>query len=184
MSDDLHKTIYINFSQHNTGDLLEIWRTHDRYEWSEQTFDVIREILQERHVELPPQNAPVYTEHKLGPAASRETQKERQVEPPEGEPASWVCETKDANPSRPTTVICAVYTAVGALAIASALSVVNLATGQFRTLTTYPWLAVIFALIAIGFLVLETFLIYGTWRAEMYQESFTLAFPCFRSSPG
>ena len=67
MSDDLRKTIYVNFSQHDTGDLLEIWRTNDRYEWSEQTFDVIREILQERHVELPQQSKPVYTEHKLRP---------------------------------------------------------------------------------------------------------------------
>jgi hypothetical protein len=163
MSDDLRKTIYANFSHHDTKDLLEIWRAHDRYEWSEQTFDVIREILQERHVALPPQCAPVYAEHKLRPAATRERQKERQVEPLEGEPVSRVYETKDANPSRPTTVICAVYTAAGALAIALALSVVNLATGQFRTLTTHPWLAAIFALIAIGFLVLETFLIYGTW---------------------
>jgi hypothetical protein len=57
MSDDLREQIYLNFSQHETEELLEIWRTHDRNEWSETTFDVIREILQERHVELPPQVA-------------------------------------------------------------------------------------------------------------------------------
>ncbi len=45
-----------------TEELLEIWRTHDRYEWSEMTFDVIREILQERHVELPHKARP-FTRH-------------------------------------------------------------------------------------------------------------------------
>lgn len=60
MSDDLRKQIYPNFSRQATEALLEIWRIHDRDQWSDTTFDVIREILQERHIELPPQNQPVY----------------------------------------------------------------------------------------------------------------------------
>jgi hypothetical protein len=79
MIDDLRGQIYLNFRQHETEDLLAIWRTHDCYEWSETTFDVIREILQERHVEVPPQGLPVYAEHKLGPAAVRQVQKESQT---------------------------------------------------------------------------------------------------------
>jgi hypothetical protein len=163
MSDDLRKQIYLNFSQRDTDDLLDIWRTHDRYEWSEQTFDVVREILQERRIELPPQSAPVYTKHKLRPAAIREGQEEPQVEAPEDEPASEASESRDTNPARPKTVIYAVYAALGALAIGLALSAVNLAAGQFRTVAAYPQFAAIIALIGIGFLVLEAFLIYGTW---------------------
>lgn len=60
MSDDLRRQIYLNFSQRETEELLEIWRTNDHHEWSDMTFDVVREILQERHIEPPPQGQPVY----------------------------------------------------------------------------------------------------------------------------
>lgn len=60
MNDELRKQIHRNFSQKGTDELVEIWRTNNRGEWAEMTFDVIRELLQERHVELPPQNEPIY----------------------------------------------------------------------------------------------------------------------------
>jgi hypothetical protein len=59
MSDDFRKQVYANFSQKSTDALIEIWRSNNRVEWTEMTFDVIREILQERLVELPPQNEPI-----------------------------------------------------------------------------------------------------------------------------
>jgi len=65
MDDDLHYQIRTNLVQMPTEDLLSIWCANDRYEWSETTFEVIREILLERHVELPSQRSPVYQEHAL-----------------------------------------------------------------------------------------------------------------------
>ena len=35
MSDDLRRQIYLNFSQRETEELLEVWRTNDHYEWSD-----------------------------------------------------------------------------------------------------------------------------------------------------
>ncbi len=72
MTDDLRKQIYLNFSQSETEELLEIWSTNDRYEWSEIAFDVIREILQERQIELPPQGEPSYQARRLMPDAAGE----------------------------------------------------------------------------------------------------------------
>lgn len=59
MSDDFHEQVYANFNQKPTEALIEIWQSNNRVEWTEMTFDVIREILQERLVELPPQNEPI-----------------------------------------------------------------------------------------------------------------------------
>ena len=61
-SDDLRESIYGQFSQKTTDELIEIWQANDRVEWSETTFDVIREILQERQVELPAQDEAVLRE--------------------------------------------------------------------------------------------------------------------------
>jgi uncharacterized membrane protein YhaH (DUF805 family) len=55
-SDELRESIYGQFSQKATEELLDIWQANDHTEWSETTFDVIREILQERQVELPVQD--------------------------------------------------------------------------------------------------------------------------------
>lgn len=60
MSDDLRKQIYNSLSQKETDELVEIWQTNDRVQWTEMAFDVIREILQERLGELSPQDEPVY----------------------------------------------------------------------------------------------------------------------------
>jgi tetratricopeptide (TPR) repeat protein len=59
MSNDLRKQIYGSLNPKETDELIKIWQTNNHVEWTEIAFDVIREILQERHVELPPQDKPV-----------------------------------------------------------------------------------------------------------------------------
>jgi len=59
MSNDLRKQIYDNFNLKETNELVEIWQKNDRVEWSEDAFDVVEEILQERLGKLPTQNEPV-----------------------------------------------------------------------------------------------------------------------------
>jgi hypothetical protein len=60
MSDDFRKQIYNTLKLKETDELVEIWKINDRVEWSELAFDVIREILQQRLGEIPPQDEPVY----------------------------------------------------------------------------------------------------------------------------
>lgn len=59
MSNSLRKQIYNNLNLKETDELVEIWQKNDRVEWSEDTFSVIQEILQERLGELPPQDEPI-----------------------------------------------------------------------------------------------------------------------------
>ena len=59
MSNSLHQQIYNNFNLKETDELVEIWQKNDRVEWAEDTFNVIREILQERLEELPRQDEPI-----------------------------------------------------------------------------------------------------------------------------
>ena len=101
MSDDFREQIYRNFSQRQAEELLEIWRANDRYEWSEMTFDVIREILQARHIEPPPQDKPVYKAHKLKPAVIRDDQQERHVEPPPQKETRRPADRRGIEPIRP-----------------------------------------------------------------------------------
>ena len=56
MAQDLESQIYKNFNQEETETLLEIWETNNRSEWSDLAFEILREILQERMDEVPPQN--------------------------------------------------------------------------------------------------------------------------------
>ncbi len=65
MSSSLRKQIYNNLSLKETDELVEIWQENDRVEWSEDTFSVIQEILQERLDEIPPQDEPIleYTDN-------------------------------------------------------------------------------------------------------------------------
>jgi hypothetical protein len=58
MSDEFRKQLYGNFNNKSTDELIEIWQTNNRTEWSEMTFDVIREILLERLPVLPSQDGP------------------------------------------------------------------------------------------------------------------------------
>ena len=60
MSDGLRRQIYSRMNLKETDDLLEIWQTNDRAEWSDTAFQVIEEILKERSIALPRQNPPVY----------------------------------------------------------------------------------------------------------------------------
>jgi len=60
MNDKLHKQIYSSLNLKETDDLLEIWQTNDRAEWSDDAFQVIEEILRNRGEEIPEQNKPVY----------------------------------------------------------------------------------------------------------------------------
>ncbi len=64
MSNDLRDQIYFNLNQKGTDELVEIWHTNDRVDWTELAFDVIQEILLERIGILPDQDEPV-VEHVL-----------------------------------------------------------------------------------------------------------------------
>jgi uncharacterized membrane protein YhaH (DUF805 family) len=59
MSDYIRDEIFKTQNQKETSELLEIWKTNNRLEWSDITFDVIQEILKARGVEIPPQNEPI-----------------------------------------------------------------------------------------------------------------------------
>jgi len=59
MSEELRKQIHNNLGQKDTYELLEIWKTNDRVEWSDTAFEILEEILRERVKEIPPQNEPV-----------------------------------------------------------------------------------------------------------------------------
>jgi hypothetical protein len=59
MNNDLHKQVYNNLNLKETNELVEIWQKNDHVEWAEDTFIVIREILQERLGKLPPQDEPI-----------------------------------------------------------------------------------------------------------------------------
>jgi hypothetical protein len=60
MSNDLHKQVYNNLNLKETDELVEIWQKNNRVEWTEDTFNIIRDILQERLGELPPQDEPIW----------------------------------------------------------------------------------------------------------------------------
>jgi hypothetical protein len=59
MTDDLRNQVFNNLNLLETDDLIDIWKKNDRVEWSETAFDVVREILQNRLVEIPKQNEPI-----------------------------------------------------------------------------------------------------------------------------
>jgi hypothetical protein len=56
----LRAMIYSNLQLKDTEELLEIWTQNDREAWTDEAFDVIRELLAERLGELPKQNQVVY----------------------------------------------------------------------------------------------------------------------------
>jgi hypothetical protein len=56
----LYQKIYERMSQMETDELSAIWIKNDRGEWSDITFEVIKEILRERSVAPPTQNEPAY----------------------------------------------------------------------------------------------------------------------------
>lgn len=68
MNKDLRRQIHSRMNVKDTEELLNIWQTNDRFEWSDDTFDVVRGILQEREVDIPEQNEPIYEHGRQKPA--------------------------------------------------------------------------------------------------------------------
>ncbi len=60
MSEELRAQISMLMVLKESDELLEIWRTNDRVEWSDMAFEVIQEILKKRGVAIPEQNEPIY----------------------------------------------------------------------------------------------------------------------------
>ena len=55
MSDDLRKQIFESLNLLETDELLDIWQSNNRGEWSDTAFEVIREILTRRGTDIPEQ---------------------------------------------------------------------------------------------------------------------------------
>lgn len=60
MNTKLRNHIRANFSARDTEELLKIWKTNDRVEWSDMAFEVLGEILKERLDVLPEQGEPIH----------------------------------------------------------------------------------------------------------------------------
>lgn len=60
MSNSLRQQIYSRMNLKESEELLEIWISNNRDEWSDDAFEVIKEILLERDEKLPEQDAPIY----------------------------------------------------------------------------------------------------------------------------
>lgn len=59
MNNDLRKQIRGHLNLKTTDELLDIWQTNDRVEWSEAAFEEIKEILAERGEEMSEQDEPI-----------------------------------------------------------------------------------------------------------------------------
>jgi hypothetical protein len=60
MSEELREQIRNNFNLKDIYELLEIWKTNNRVEWSDMAFDVLREMLREKIREVPLQDKPIF----------------------------------------------------------------------------------------------------------------------------
>ncbi len=65
MSNDLRNPIRQSMELKDTEELLEIWKNNNRTAWTDLAFDVVREILEERIGELPPQGKAIFTEQEI-----------------------------------------------------------------------------------------------------------------------
>jgi hypothetical protein len=65
MSGNLRAQIRDRMDLKETAELLEIWQNNYRFEWSEEAFEIVREILKARGVEIPVQDEPVYEAEKI-----------------------------------------------------------------------------------------------------------------------
>ena len=81
MSEELRDQIYNNMNMKDTDELIEIWETNNRYEWTDTAFDVVHQILLNRIGELPEQNDPVF-EEKDEDNTDNEEEDEEEVETP------------------------------------------------------------------------------------------------------
>lgn len=59
-NEELRKQIHGNLSLKETDELLNIWRINNRAFWSDDAFEIIKDILAKRGLEIPEQNEPVY----------------------------------------------------------------------------------------------------------------------------
>lgn len=59
MNEELREQTYKELDLRETEDLLDIWKTNDRVEWSDIAFEVIKEILNKRIGKVSPQNEPI-----------------------------------------------------------------------------------------------------------------------------
>ncbi|WKZ47400.1 MAG: hypothetical protein QY306_16430 [Anaerolineales bacterium] len=64
MNKSLFEQIYANLDLKETDELLEIWRTNNRAEWSDDAFAAIKKILASRSVDIPEQKEFVPAEEK------------------------------------------------------------------------------------------------------------------------
>jgi hypothetical protein len=62
MSEDLKLQIRQRMLEKDTEELIAIWKKNDRTEWSDEAFEVVREILAERIGDLPAQSQTDNTE--------------------------------------------------------------------------------------------------------------------------
>ena len=60
MKDDFRDQIYNTLNLKETDELVEIWQKNDHKQWSETAFGVVKELLQNRLGQLPPQGEPNY----------------------------------------------------------------------------------------------------------------------------
>lgn len=73
MSNDLRQQIYGSLNQKESDDLIGIWEANDRTKWTDLALDVVKEILLERNIDLPDQNAPVLDNGEEDALASSES---------------------------------------------------------------------------------------------------------------
>ena len=60
MTESIHDQIFRNLDSKETEELINIWTTNNRAEWTDEAFEIIEEILTERKQELPTQDEPSY----------------------------------------------------------------------------------------------------------------------------
>jgi DNA-directed RNA polymerase subunit RPC12/RpoP len=82
MNEELRDQIYNSMNMKETDELIEIWETNNRYEWTDTAFDVVRQILLNRIGELPEQNDPVFEENGEEDTDNEEDSDEEEVETP------------------------------------------------------------------------------------------------------
>lgn len=56
----MKKHILIEMGQKTSEELVDIWKKNNRAEWTNEAFEVIKEILLERSGELPSKDSPIH----------------------------------------------------------------------------------------------------------------------------
>jgi hypothetical protein len=60
MNTSLRSQIYSRMNLKDTDELIQIWQLNDRREWSDEAFEIVKEILVERGAPVPEQNEPIF----------------------------------------------------------------------------------------------------------------------------